>query len=106
MLHMLSAAVGLSPNYLSAIFKKYEGVTIKEFILQERVDAAKIILRDTNLPISQVAAYLHFSSHSHLSCAFKKQVGETPTDYRNRNQIIQEHDEGAEYGNIRKTIGF
>ena len=87
----ISAAVGVSPNYLSAIFKKQEGMTLKEFILRERVEAAKIILRDTDLPISRVAAYLHFSSHSHLSCAFKKLAGETPTDYRNRNQIIQEN---------------
>ena len=89
----ISTAVGISPNYLSAIFKKHEDMTIKEFILRERVEAAKIILRETNLPISQVAAYLHFSSHSHLSCAFKTLTGETPTEYRNRNQIIQENNE-------------
>lgn len=87
----ISAAVGVSPNYLSAIFKKQEDITLKEFILRQRVEAAKIILRDTDLPIAQVAAYLHFSSHSHLSGAFKKLEGETPTAYRNRNQIIQEN---------------
>jgi AraC family transcriptional regulator len=51
-------------------------------VLRRRIERAKQLLRDTELPVLQVALRTGFASQSHLSTAFKRATGSTPGAYR------------------------
>ena len=74
----------MSRPYLSARFKKETGETLTDFILREKTEEAKRLLRWSDRSASAVAAYLGFSSHSHFIRVFKKYAGVTPNEWRER----------------------
>lgn len=71
-----------SPRYLSSIFKTHTGVSLKQFILQTKMESAKSELIKTNHSIEQIAYNLGFDDAHNFSHAFKKIIKITPTDYR------------------------
>ncbi len=73
---------GLTPSYLSTLFKKETGETLKNFILREKVEEAKNLLRFSDQSYIDISISLNFSSHSHFIATFKKFSGMTPKDYR------------------------
>ncbi|MDQ6597977.1 AraC family transcriptional regulator [Bacillus salipaludis] len=75
----------LSPNYLSSLFKKEVGITISEYIQQQRVDEAKKLLILTNYPISDIGTWLNFNDQSYFIKIFKKYIGLTPRQFRNNH---------------------
>lgn len=75
-------AVHMNVDYLSKVFKKKAGVTLSEFIRNERLNYARHLLRNSDMNINEIAMLLNFSSQSHFSSAFKKQYGCSPVDYR------------------------
>ncbi len=74
----------LNANYLSEIFRQHEGISITDFILQEKVGLTKNLLSYSPYSYSEIAAYLGFSSQSHLGKVFKKHTGTTLKQYRTR----------------------
>lgn len=74
--------VMLSPNYLSMLFKKETGQGISDFILQLRLERAKLLLRTTSLNISQIAEKVGYQDARHFSKLFRKMTGIQPKDYR------------------------
>ena len=78
----IASQVYLSPNYLTRIFKEKTGVTIMEYIINERLNLAKQLLRASNLPISSVAEQVSYTNFSHFSLMFRKYTGMSPNDYR------------------------
>ena len=74
----------LSRPYLSAKFKKESGQTLTDFILTEKTEEAKRLLRYTDKTSSAIGAYLGFSSQGHFSRVFRKYVGFTPNEYRGK----------------------
>lgn len=74
----------LNANYLSEIFRQHEGITITDFILREKVNLTKNLLSYSPYSYSEIAAYLGFSSQSHLGKVFKKHTGMTLKQYRDR----------------------
>jgi AraC-like DNA-binding protein len=81
-LRELADHVGLSPEYLSAKFKRETGVTTSRYISKMHVEEAKALLRFTDLSIGEIAAQLVYSSQSHFQSAFKRETGTTPQQYR------------------------
>ncbi len=74
---------GYNEKYLSHMFGQISGLTLKQFILQNKITRANFLLSDTNTPVSEIAASLGFSdSHNFMKC-YKKITGLTPTEYRN-----------------------
>ncbi|OIK15369.1 AraC family transcriptional regulator [Bacillus sp. MUM 116] len=73
----------LSPNYLSSLFKKEVGISISEYIQQQRVDEAKKLLVLTNYPISDIGTWLNFNDQSYFIKIFKKYTGLTPRQFKN-----------------------
>lgn len=74
---------GYNKRYLSYLFGTIAGITLKQYILQEKIELAKYLLCDTNGNISEIADQCGFyDSHSFMK-VFKKIVGLTPTQYRN-----------------------
>ena len=74
---------GYNEKYITTFFKKASGVSLKAYILNEKMDIAKALLNDTNKPISQIGYEIGFSDNHNFSSAFKKITGQSPSDYRN-----------------------
>ena len=74
----------LSRTYLSAKFKQETGQTLTDFILNEKTEEAKRLLRYSDKSASAIAVYLGFSSHGHFGRVFKKYAGITPNEYREK----------------------
>ncbi|WP_155590526.1 AraC family transcriptional regulator [Lysinibacillus cavernae] len=83
-LDQLSAICQLSPNYLSSLFKKEVGISISEYMQQQRIDEAKKLLTFTNYPILDIGTLLNFTDQSYFIKVFKKFTGITPKQYRNK----------------------
>lgn len=72
----------ISRPYLSARFREETGETLTDFILKEKTEEAKRLLRYTDKTAAAIGAYLGFSSQSHFSRVFRKYTGKTPMEYR------------------------
>ena len=71
----------LSRPYLSAKFKKETGQTLTDFILNEKTEEAKRLIRYTDKSLPAISAYLGFSSQSHFIRVFRKYAGSNPREY-------------------------
>ncbi len=76
----------LSRPHLSTKFKQETGVTLTDFILNEKTEEAKRLLRYSEKSASAISAYLGFSSQSHFARVFKKYAGCTPNEYREKQR--------------------
>jgi AraC family transcriptional regulator len=81
-LERMAAEVGVSPLYLARAFKAAVGQSPHRYVLERRLERAKELLRGTDTPIVDVALTTGFSSQSHLSNWFLRQVGVSPAVYR------------------------
>jgi two-component system response regulator YesN len=74
--------VYLNADYLSRLFKKETGLSISDYILQERMKIAKELLEKTDMSISSIASTIGYVNFSHFSKMFKKLSDMTPHDFR------------------------
>jgi AraC family transcriptional regulator len=81
-LEAMAAEVEVSPLYLARAFKTAVGQSPHQYVLRRRLERAKELLRGTDCPIVDVALASGFSSQSHLSNWFLRQVGVSPAVYR------------------------
>jgi AraC-like DNA-binding protein len=78
----------MSRPYLSAKFRQETGETLTDFILNEKTEEAKRLLRYSEKSAAAIGAYLGFSSTAHFSRVFKKYAGVTPREYREKHQHL------------------
>ena len=83
-LSTIAGAFNLSTDYLSAHFSRITGISLKEYILQEKIRQAADLLRYTDYPINVISSYLSFSSQSHFGEVFRKYMEMTPNKYRSK----------------------
>lgn len=76
----------LTPNYLSGVIKAYSGKSATEWINEYVILEAKIMLRNTDLSIQEIAYRLNFVTQSAFGKYFKSQTGMGPKCYRNGNK--------------------
>ena len=81
-LSSLAAAQGITPGYLSSVFKKDTGKTVCEYIRDRRMRHAAHLLSTTRLQIQTVALHCGIMDVQYFSKIFKKQLGKTPKEYR------------------------
>ena len=74
----------LSRSYLSTKFKKETGMTLSQYIQEQKIEKAKSLLKTTDRSILEIATYLGFSSQGYFQNVFKKLTGMTPKEYRNQ----------------------
>ena len=79
---MIADAVYMSRSHLSTLFKKMYHKNLIDYIHEVKIDKAKELLKDRTKSITQIAAYLGYSSSSHFSRIFKKIQRMTPLEYR------------------------
>lgn len=78
----LSEVTGLHPNYLSSLFKKELGETLREYLTRNRIEVAKSLLSRTDYTFLQISSSLAFYSQSHFIKVFREHTGYTPKQYR------------------------
>ncbi len=79
----LAEHVGLHPHYLSNLFSEYEGITLKDYIQQEKINGACYLLQYSTQSISEISFRFGYKSHSKFTEIFRKWQAMTPTEYRN-----------------------
>ncbi|MBU7595772.1 helix-turn-helix domain-containing protein [Metabacillus halosaccharovorans] len=84
----IAKKVELSPKYLSILFKKETGISVSEYIQKSKIDEAKKMLTYSNTSISEIATLLHFYDQSYFTTVFKKRVGITPKQYREKHHLL------------------
>lgn len=72
----------ISSAHLSRLFKRQEGRTLIDYIINERMVLARELLEQDRLSITMVAAKVGFNNYSHFTKTFKKLYGETPREYQ------------------------
>lgn len=78
----LAEHAGLSPNYLSRLFKKELNISISDYVCEMKIEKAQHLLKYSDYSLVEIANYLAFSSQSHFIQTFKKLIGVTPKKYR------------------------
>ena len=79
-------------HYLSSLFSKTEGITIEHYIILQKTEKAKELLKYGEFTLSEIAYQLGYSSVQHLSRQFKNITGMTASQFKNNQN------------NLRKTI--
>jgi two-component system response regulator YesN len=78
----IADGIGMNQDYLGRMFKKRTGQGLKHYIIDEKMKAAKILLRDTELSITDVASQVGYPNYSNFSRVFKQETGITPSEFR------------------------
>lgn len=78
----LASSINLRPYDFSRRFKATTGMTPYEYVIRERLEVAKRLLRETKLSVADISYRSGFSSQAHLAMRFKQVVGVTPFRYR------------------------
>jgi AraC family transcriptional regulator len=78
----LAATVHMSPCHFARMFKQAVGQPPHVYVLRQRVERAKKLLRNTDLPLVEVAARAGFQTQAHFAGVFRKHAGVTPRFFR------------------------
>ncbi len=81
-LQELAAEIGYSRSHFLRMFRATTGMTPHRYVLKRRVERARQLLEGLEFSIAEVAIICGFSSQAHLTLAFRKEFGITPTEYR------------------------
>lgn len=73
--------LGYTPNYLSTLFKSLFGVTFQDYVLNQRLEKAKLLLLTTNLKNYEVAERVGFEDVNYFGTRFKRKYGISPKQY-------------------------
>ena len=80
-MEQLSHVVNLSTSQINRIFKKEFKVTPYDYILNQKIETAKLLLCSTNLSIQEIAYRLNFCDEHYFSNLFKQKTGIRPSQY-------------------------
>lgn len=72
----------LHPNYVSQLFQKEMKTTFTQVLLNKRIQHACLLLKETNLAITDIAEKTGYQDYFYFAKVFKKKIGQTPTEYR------------------------
>lgn len=73
----------ISTGYFSSIFKKEVKMTFVNYLMQIRLEAAKDLLRSTELKAFEIAERIGFADPNYFSFCFRKKYGQSPKEYKN-----------------------
>ncbi|MET0636697.1 MAG: helix-turn-helix domain-containing protein [Chitinophagaceae bacterium] len=79
----ISKKLNHSYTYLSDIFKEAKGISIRKYMIINRIEEVKRLLREGDLNLTQISYKLNYSSVSHLSRQFKEITGKLPSEFKN-----------------------
>ncbi|SHE75896.1 helix-turn-helix domain-containing protein [Alkalibacter saccharofermentans] len=85
---VIANVIGVSPNYLSGLFKSELDLTLTEFIRNRRLESAINLLNFTNMPIKIISSAVGIYDYNYFTKVFKKKYGVTPTEYRKNPKYL------------------
>ena len=77
-----SELLNVNPSYLSNLFKKETGSTLTDYVNRKRIEHSIFLLNSTSMQIQAVAQYCGIPDVNYFTKIFKKQIGKTPSKYR------------------------
>lgn len=83
----LAGITGLSTFHLCRAFKQSTGLPPHRWRLARRIERAREMLENTDLPVTEVAAAVGYDDPSQLACAFRKALGVSPSQYRRERRF-------------------
>ncbi len=83
-LEAIASTLGMSQYYFARLFKQSMGIAPYQYVIQQRVERAKQLLRQRELSIAEIALRCGFASQGHLNLHFKRLVGVTPREFRKK----------------------
>ncbi|HLW03287.1 MAG TPA: AraC family transcriptional regulator [Ktedonobacterales bacterium] len=81
-LDALAQQTSFSPYHFARLFRRTTGESPHQFVLRQRLERAQHLLKETDMPLAQIALETGFANQSHLTSVFKQQRGVTPRAYR------------------------
>ncbi|MBT9777229.1 response regulator [Clostridium sp. MCC353] len=78
----LSSVFGLSPNYISTLFKQKAGCNFVSYLTSLRMKEGKRLLMETKMTIREIGISIGYNNTSFFIRSFKKAEGVTPSEYR------------------------
>ena len=73
---------GYNEKYLSRYFRELSGISLKQYITNQKIEYANFLLADTNLTINEISHTLGFSDYHNFIRVYKSVTAMTPTEYR------------------------
>ncbi|MCR8635429.1 helix-turn-helix transcriptional regulator [Paenibacillus radicis (ex Xue et al. 2023)] len=86
---MLGEVLNFHPVYIARCMQKEFGCSPFEYLMRYRLEQAKLLLLQTDLPVARIAENVGFNQPSYFSSSFVKYEGLTPRDYRRSFQIVK-----------------
>lgn len=83
-LHEVASLIGVSPPYLSRVFKKEMGINFIDYLNKIRIEKAKELLGNEDIKIHEVSEKVGFNNPEYFTRIFKKYIGQTPIKFRQR----------------------
>lgn len=84
----IAQIIGINRCYLSKKFRESEGISIQDYITNEKIRVAKNMLKYSDASIAMIGEWLCYHSQSRFGSVFKKVTGMTPSEYRNKNKTV------------------
>ena len=88
---VLASELNKEYSALSKLFSSTEGITIEQFIILQKIEKAKELLVYNEMTLSEIANKLGYSSVAHLSSQFKKNIGLTPSQFKQQGISLRKH---------------
>jgi AraC family transcriptional regulator len=82
----LAAVAQTSPAHFSRLFKQATGQTPHQYVIMCRIEHARQLLAETDLPLSEICQQVGCADQSHFTALFRKHVATTPKGYRDEAQ--------------------
>lgn len=89
----LAERMNLNRSYMTALFKRDTGLSIKQYLVEYRLQRAQVALQSPELSVKDIAILCGFDDPLYLSRAFRKRFGLSPQEWRAQNKI---HKSGSE----------
>ena len=78
----LSKEIGMNKTILNREFLRVFGLTVHEYSIDQKIEKAKYLLLNTDMPIYEIGELIGYKNATHFSAAFKRQEGTTPKKFK------------------------
>ncbi len=86
-LSCIAEQYGFNQSYISHLFKEKEGIPLRRYINNIRIDKARYYLVNTNIKVKDICGLVGYSNPEHFSREFKKKLGQSPNYFRNQSTV-------------------
>ncbi len=95
-LENVASFIGLTPQYISRLFKQHFNINFIEYVTQRRINLAADLLKTTDLSVREVSVRCGYNDMSYFSKVFSRFIGLTPREYRQQTRLAKNHPSLAE----------